>query len=368
MNKNKKKVLEVSFGGLSHGGVSSVIFSIVKELYKEFEFGCIVFNFHGDEEKRFEKIGKLHRIKCYSSDDKRNIVEFLTRPLKIFFGIYKICKKEKYEVIHAHNMGEEGICLFAAKCAGVKNRIAHSHQTKSDKKNTLLKKLYININKILVNKFATYKIGCSEQACKDYFGLNGTNVIYNSIDTNKFKYSEKNNKQNIKFIHVGRYCDAKNQEFIIKVFYNILSKRKDISLDLIGFGKDEEKLKDIINKYNLDKYVRLVPGDKIDVSEYYKNANYFIFPSKFEGFGIVLIEAQASGCYCFVSECIQKEADIGYLKKIPLEYGAEYWAEIIVDHINNEEHGDYNYMKRNLFKFSNKYIADEYRKLYKNIY
>ena len=91
----KRKVLHVSAGGLSTGGVGSVIFSIVKELYAQIDFHCVVFEREYDQEKDFENYGKLHRIKCYPKNGKRNYLELLQRPFRLYFGIRRICKKEK---------------------------------------------------------------------------------------------------------------------------------------------------------------------------------------------------------------------------------------------------------------------------------
>mgnify|MGYP000366456599 FL=1 len=89
---------------------------------------------------------------------------------------------------------------------------------------------------------------------------------------------------------------------------------------LVGFGEDKEKLKNLIHELNLDESVDLIPGDKVDVSEKYDEADYMIFPSIYEGFGIVLLEAQAKRIPCFVSEAIQKEVDAGLLNYIKFKH------------------------------------------------
>ena len=129
-----EKVLHVSCGGLGYGGVSSVILSIVESLHDTFEFGCVVFNSRGGREKIFEKYGNIYRINAYSVNGKRKISEIIFRPFRLYSGIKRICRDNHYDVIHCHNNTEEGICLLAAKHAGIPIRIAHSHNTTSPKK------------------------------------------------------------------------------------------------------------------------------------------------------------------------------------------------------------------------------------------
>ena len=114
----KTRVLHVSYGGLNHGGVCAVIFSIVETLYTRFDFGCVVFRTVGDREKSFEKYGRLHRLSCYRKDGRKSYFEEAVRPFRFFFGIYRICRKYDYQIIHTHNGDDEGICLLAAKAAG----------------------------------------------------------------------------------------------------------------------------------------------------------------------------------------------------------------------------------------------------------
>ena len=359
----KKRILHVSCGGLGHGGVSAVIFSIVENLYTKYDFDCVVFKKKCDREDKFLKYGNTYRINCYN-DGKKSIVELIFRPFVMFWGIYKICKKNKYDIIHVHNNFEEGYCLFAAKLAGVKVRIAHSHNTASPKKEKFLIKLRAKINRYLVNKNATSKIGCSKAACMDYYASNDFKVIFNAIDLTKFKPNKNFDKKSLKFIHVGRYTYQKNQEFVIKVFLEILKLVDKAELHLVGFGEDEKKLKEMVTNFNIDKKVKFIPGNNVDIVNEYSKAQYMIFPSFFEGFGIVLIEAQAMGIHCYVSkEAIQKELDAGLLTFISLNKSPKEWAKIIMNDINNNK-TDYSKVSKNLLKFSSDIITKQYYKLY----
>lgn len=133
---------------------------------------------------------------------------------------------------------------------------------------------------------------------------------------------------------------------------------------LVGFGEDKEKLKNLIHELNLDESVDLIPGDKVDVSEKYDEADYMIFPSIYEGFGIVLLEAQAKRIPCFVSEAIQKEVDAGLLNYIKLSETPEKWAEKILLYIDSNNEIDDSKIQKNLNRFNSKEICEQYAKIY----
>ena len=164
-----KKVLHVSAGGLGYGGVSTVIFDIVEPLHEKFTFGCVVYSKELEREALFQKYGTIHRLHCYPKKGRRDYVELLLRPFKLYFGVRKICKTHHYDVIHCHNQRDEWICLLAAKHAKVPMRIAHSHVTTSPKKRTWLENWYRNISPRMLRKVATVSLGCSELACSQFY-------------------------------------------------------------------------------------------------------------------------------------------------------------------------------------------------------
>ena len=355
----KDKVLHVSCGGLGYGGVSSVILSIVESLHNSFDFGCVVFNYHGEREAIFKNYGELYRINAYSVNGRRSISEMILRPFRLYFGIKKICKDNQFNVIHCHNNNEEGICLLAAKHARVPIRIAHSHITSSTRKRLFIFRIIDNINRKMTVHNATELIGCSEAACNSFFGKSNHKVIYNSVDFSKFKIDKKtsDNRNKKTFIHVGRYTYPKNQEFVIRVFKHLVDKCSDFKLFLVGYGEDEYALKALVKELNIEGKVDFINGKDVDIVKYYQVADYMIFPSRYEGFGIVLIEAQAMKIQCFVSEAIPKEADVGLITYLSLKKSSEDWACAIMNAIKSNMCIDEKMLISNLSKFSYTVIA-----------
>lgn len=360
----KRKVLHVSAGGLSTGGVGSVIFSIVKELYAQIDFHCVVFEREYDQEKDFENYGKLHRIKCYPKNGKRNYLELLQRPFRLYFGIRRICKKEKFDVIHCHNQRDAWICLWAAKNSGVPIRIAHSHVTNSPRKRSMIEQVYKNLSPIILSKVSTFRIGCSDLACEQLFGKANYLVVPNSIDTERFNVNKRIETTSVNFVHVGRFNYAKNQEFVIDTFFEVSKSIENARLFIVGYGekKETEQIADQIRKYNLSERAKMIRGDIVDVADIYAMSDYMIFPSRFEGFGIALLEAQAMNIRCYVSENIQREADVGLLTFLNLSDGPKKWADRIIADMKNGVLKTIDYEK--MSKYSNKKVCQIYFDIY----
>ena len=363
MIKNNK-VLHVSFGGLGNGGVTSVIMCIVSKLYQKFDFGCVVFSQKCKREPEFLKYGKIHRLNCYSlGNGLLKLFERILRPFVMTFGVYRICKVEKYGVIHCHNGRDMLFPLLGARLAHVPRRIAHSHNTRSPQKKKLLFRAYERTVWFFVNKLATDFVGCSKTACDDFFKGKPYQIFYNAIDLSRFSWRQKKNER-IEFIHVGRFDYQKNQEFVVNVFEKIKEKLPHSILRLVGFGNDEMKLRRIIASKNLSDCVFIIDGRIADIPNLFANSDCMIFPSVYEGFGIVLLEAQASGCFCFASDVCPSETNVGFMKQFPLDIGEDGWSKRILKYFEKPTDDCENVVKRNLKKFDVDVIAERYESLY----
>ena len=360
----KKRVLHVSPGGLPPGGVGSVVLSIAKQLHTEFDFHFVVFNREHEYEKNFEQYGTMHRISCYPKKGKRSYLELFLRPFKLYFGIKSICKKQSFDVIHCHNQHDCVPCLLAAKHLKIPVRISHAHVGNDQRKRFLPEKIFKKILLKQIKKVSTLRIACSQNAGDLLFGKESFVLVPNGIDLMRFCRSENRVSTAYSFVHIGRYTYAKNQEFVLETFALLFQKLDFVHLYLVGYGDsiEVERLTTLINKLGIEQRVEMIPGDKIDVVNFYDAADYMIFPSRFEGFPVTLMEAQAMGIQCYVSENITHEVDVGLLTFLNLAEGPKAWAERIFSDIQNGTKKVLDTDK--LLKYSNEYICRQYSDIY----
>ena len=249
----------------------------------------------------------------------------------------EIIKRLKgYPVVHSNMNTLSVFSLFGAKKAGVPVRILHNHSTagKGEKKNIIK-----FILRPLCKLFLTDRAACSKHAGKWLFGKNSTfKVINNAIDLTKYKFNENVRKRirselgiDGKFVvgHIGRFCYAKNQEFVVDIFNEIV-KTTDAVLLLLGSGESRADVESKVRGLGLEDRVIFV-GNKLNANEYYQAMDTFVFPSRYEGLGMVAIEAQASGLPVFCSTKVPFDVAVTNLAHFcSLSASASAWTELIL--------------------------------------
>lgn len=337
-----KKVLEVSCNGLTNGGVQHVIMNSVSELHEKYVFDVLVFTEGPDyfDDKFLALGGHIFRLPNKRRAFKKDIDVYFRGP-RITLGVYRILKKHgPYTAIHCHNYFESAFCLLAAKLAGVNIRIVHSHNDLTNVPYSKFRKIYNAIMRVFVNQFATSRIGCSKNATDYLFGKQKkATTVNNGIYLESYLGGREKSgyvaQNKIKLLHVGNFSPQKNQVFLVEVAKELKSKKIDFELKLVGGGPDDYR-SSIINKikeYGLEKEVIVLPQDT-NIPTEMKNSDLFLFPSTYEGLGIVIIEAQAAGLHSIVSRAVPPEADLGNIEYVE-ELSLSAWVEAIVDKVQN---------------------------------
>lgn len=228
--------------------------------------------------------------------------------------------------------------LKYAKKYGVKIRIAHGHNSGYGTEPNLIQKLIILLNQRLIGLYATHYFACSDLAADWMFGRDAI-VIKNAIDAKKFIFNESLRTKLRKelgiddafvLMCVGRLDPQKNPIFMLEVFKELLKIKPEAKLISIGDGVLKDEMISKIEEFGISEKVLLL-GSRKDVNELLQAADVFFLPSRFEGLGIVLIEAQAAGLPTFTSDkVVPKDVKITELLKfISLEKTPEEWAKII---------------------------------------
>ena len=324
------------------GGVEAVVMNY----YRHIDRTKIQFDFICDDDST-----NIPYDEIKSLGGKVILIPPYQKAFKYHKELKRVLKEGKYEIVHSHINTLSVFSLFAAKCAGVPMRIAHSHSTTNKKewKKNLLKQVLRPFSKL----FATNYMACSELAGRWLFGdktfdKGEVYILNNAIDLDKFAYSEAKRKSKRKEFgikndtlvigHIGRFVEQKNHRFLIDIFDEVHKKNNNSVLLLVGQGPLEEEIKEKVNTLGLTDSV-IFAGQRADVNELYSAMDVFVLPSLYEGLPVVGVEAQAAGLLCLLSNDMTKETKI--LEKtqiIGLNNPPSAWAEIIINS-NHERHG-----------------------------
>lgn len=310
---------------MNYGGVEMAIMNYYRHIDREkiqFDF----FALEGSSIPQKEEIESL--------GGKVYILPRYTHLVQYERAIQNLLKS--YTVVHSNMNTLSVFSLYGAKKAGVAHRILHNHSTagKGEKKN-IVKYILRPFCKVFTTDFAA----CSRHAGEWMFGKNSSfKIINNAVDLSKYVFDGDvrdriRDKLGIseKFVigHIGRFCYQKNQEFLIDIF-NEISQSADSVLLLIGSGKSEASVRSKVSKLGLDDKVIFI-GNTLDVNEYYQAMDSFVLPSRYEGLGMVAIEAQVSGLPVICSTDVPQEVAVTDLVTFcPLSSPASEWAKLIL--------------------------------------
>ncbi len=334
-----KKIKIAEFvGSMNCGGTETMLMNVFRNIDREkYEIHFIetVNEKCWYDDEIIKLGGKIIKVK----EKKGNIFAYTKSLIKLF-------RTNNYDVVHSHTYLHSGIVMYAAKKAEIKNRIAHSHSNMNTVKLTIsykIKKLFLQR---LILKYANKLVACSKEAGISLFGKkfekNGI-ILHNPVDLNKLdnvdtekvneikkRYGILSNTKQIILGHVGRFIPIKNHKFLIEIAKKLSNMKIDFRLFLLGDGENFGEIKKIINQNNLQNNI-IMTGNVTNVYDYMSFMDVFVMPSLYEGLPLTVIEAQASGVNCILSNNISKESDLqlGIVKFLSLD-NIEDWINQIL--------------------------------------
>lgn len=256
----------------------------------------------------------------------------------------------EYKVFHSHVRSVASICIHIAHKHGC-YAIAHSHSISNGNSISALIK---NIMQIPIRFQADYMFACSEVAGKWLFGKSvekksNYKILSNAIDVSRFVFDEEKrneirnslNIQNKLVIGtVGRLIEVKNHKLLLEVFAKLKEQINDSILLIVGDGELREEIENCIRTLGIKDSVYML-GARSNTQDYYQAMDVFVFPSLWEGLGIVAIEAQTSGLPCVVSNMIPKEIDLkeNLVKVVDLDASICEWTNAILSVKNLKRRG-----------------------------
>jgi glycosyltransferase EpsF len=373
----KKRILHV-ISSLSAGGIESLVVSLYENIDRDkFQFDLAVFNPNNQihRTKLEELEANIHFIA--NAGSKTSILSKIIWRIAALYNFGKLISKNHYDVLHCHNYSNYGPYVLLAALKGIPIRIVHSH-TGGGLKDSYIHKFQRKVIKLInFNRFVTTKIGCSNTASKWLFGTNTSGnavmkIIYNGIDMDKFASASLKEKQHIRhlyemedgvhFVHVARFTEAKNELFLVELFYEMTKSKNNLYLNFIGYGPFEEKIKILVNTFKINNRVRFFGLDS-DIPQLMVAMDYFLLPSLWEGFPITALEAQAAGIPIFISDTVTKEVDMGLATFLPINKGPKYWADYILKVVESKAIPVHIDMEKKM-KYDIKNIAKQFEEIY----
>lgn len=248
----------------------------------------------------------------------------------------------EYKVLHSHVRSYASLYLPIAKAHGVKT-IIHSHNTSNGKG---MKAIIKKVLQLPLRFQADYFFGCSELAGIWLFGRNIVKsdryfMLKNAVDLERFSYRPEVRQRIRKELdidestlvvgHVGRMNRQKNHHYLIDCFEKIASQRENVKLLLLGDGDLREELSQQITRLKLEDRI-LMLGVREHVEDYFSAMDCLVLPSLHEGLPVVIVEAQANGLRCFVSDTVTREVQLSELVEyLPIDHGATPWVEAVLN-------------------------------------
>lgn len=297
-------------GKMSGGGVEAVVMNY----YRNIDRSRVQFDFLVDEDSRLVPRDEIEALggRVFDVPPYQQLVRYQRRLVDLF-------RREAWPIVHSHINSLSVFSLRAAQRAGVPVRIAHSHSTggREERLRGLAKMLF----RTQANRYPTHRLACSCAAGEWLFGSEASfDVVNNAIDVRRFSFSEKARGEvrselgigsdTFVYGHVGRFSAQKNQEYLLRIFKKVHEAREDSVLLLAGDGEDRSLIESRAAEEGLAESVVFL-GQRLDTARLYCAFDAFVLPSIYEGLPVVMVEAQASGLPCYVSERVTKEANIG---------------------------------------------------------
>lgn len=349
-------------GKMIGGGVEAVVLNYYQNINRE----NIQFDFIIDSDSTVvpdELItglgGRIYRISPYQH------LRSYQRDLTALF------KKNKYLIVHSHINAISVIPLRIAKKCGVTIRIAHNHSTAApgETRKNILK----SILRIFSKKYPTHYMAPTRYAGEWLFGSkiadNELYILKNAVNVELFSYNKKAREEmrnelayqsdDIVIGNIGRMVWQKNQKFVIDVFNELQKINKNYRLILIGDGPLKNSLMQQCQELGIEKLVTFIKNSN-QIADYYQAMDCFLFPSNYEGLGMVAVEAQIAGLPVIASTQVPLEAKISdRFFTIDLNEKKYNWASYVKQNINKTSRKGY---KNEASKYGYN-IQEEARKL-----
>lgn len=324
------------------GGTEAVMDNICREI--DPKMFIIDFLFIGDiseDNSEFTKKIKKAGNKVFYAPRLKDGIKQHRRAVK------NVISHGNYDIVHSHLDASGVEILEMAKVCNIKVRISHSHNTSHliDTNSFIGKihKLYLEGQRRRIHRIATHYIGCSNAAGKWLFGEKILNTdkyitLKNSIHLDEYTFSFARREtirrklgieNKIVIGHIGRFDFQKNHPFLLRIFKKFVEIEPESIMLLAGDGEEKKNIQKQSEELQIKDKIMFL-GNIDYISDMLQACDLFLLPSFYEGLSIALVEAQASGLPCLVSDAVTIESNIsGNVEFLGLDHNEGLWAKEI---------------------------------------
>jgi glycosyltransferase involved in cell wall biosynthesis len=307
------KVLQI-VGGLRRAGTETWLRQVARRINRS----AIAMDFlvHGEEEGDYE-------------EELRDLGFGIVRtPMPGRYAAYvrsvgAAFERGGYDVVHSHLQHFGGVTTFLASRHRIPLRIVHSHSDVQPNLARSRKALYAWVMLRLIRRHATHRIAVSQRAAAALFGADwsqqpNTAILSCGIDLAPFlepadtglRASLGLRPGGLVIGHVGRFVEEKNHDMLLAVAAEVMDRDPGAQLLLVGEGPRRLQMEQACTALGIRNRT-IFAGSRNDVPEVLKAAvDVFVFPSRREGLGLAIVEAQAAGLQCVIADHIPAEVEV----------------------------------------------------------
>jgi glycosyltransferase involved in cell wall biosynthesis len=334
------RVLHV-FHTMDRGGAETWIVNVLRHIDRErFQFDFLL---ESDRPGAYDAEIRALGGRLHHAGSPRNLVRFATAFRRI------VREHGPYDVIHSHVHHSSGIMLALAAWQGIPARIAHSHSNIDSVRAqaSLPRRAYYRGTEGLIHRFATVGLAASRDAAASLYGDTWERdsryrVLHCGIVLTPFARQVDRAAVRERFGiapdafvvgHVGRFMPMKNHAFLVDVFAEVHAAQPNARLLLVGDGPLWGEIERRVRDRGLTGAV-VFAGVQAEVPEILMGAmDVFAFPSTYEGLGLAVVEAQAAGLPCLISDAVPVESilDSDQVQRLPLGGDHARWASSVLN-------------------------------------
>ena len=326
---------------MDRGGIETMIMN----LYRHMDRRKVQFDFlahYGCEAAYNDEIralgGRIYEMPALKDDTH----VYYWRLFSYIKALHRFFREHpEYKVIHGHMTNTAAIYMPIAKRYGVACAIAHSHSTRSKAGHV---GLVTDILQRFITRSATDYFACSEAAKRWFYPERlihegKVQVLANAVDAQRFRFRADKRKamrealnlgDHLAIICVARFRPEKNQTFLIDVLREMLKVRRDVVFVFAGEGPCEENVKAKAKEQGVEKHTRFL-GMRADIPDVLCAVDAFVLPSFWEGLPVTVIEAQASGLHCVVSDTLTEEMNaLGMVAYMSVHAPISEWVHALI--------------------------------------